>query len=304
MENCIPKATLSRRKNRPWLTKQYCKQCEGKTIMVQKPTKIILNTRLSWIHSLHHASTIHTLHWLMMTYTAYHVQIDFPKISSAVRIKSQIDLLASLDTTKSNGPDNISARMLKATASSITPSVAALFNLSLRSGRIPQEWKGSRVVPIPNTSVPKSPDNYCPISLLSVLSKALERHVNNLIASHLETNPLSDLQWGFRFGRSTVSALLIVVDETVERRFVQSFSIIAWKRKLSSATFQLNLNNCLLDQVDTFRYFGILLSCNVSWSPHIAAVCSKARQVIGLLYGKFYPMASTDTLTHLYTRPL
>ena len=53
-------------------------------------------------------------------------------------------------------------------------------------------------MPIPKTSVPKSSNNYRPISLLSVVSKVLERHVYNLIASHLETNPLSDSQWGFR----------------------------------------------------------------------------------------------------------
>ena len=35
--------------------------------------------------------------------------------------------LESLDTSKSNGPDGISARMLKATASSIAPSVTQLF---------------------------------------------------------------------------------------------------------------------------------------------------------------------------------
>ena len=76
--------------------------------------------------------------------------------------------------------------------------------------------------------------------------------------------------------------------------------IISRKRKLSRATPQLFLNNCLLDQVDTFKYLGILLSCDVSWSPHIATVCSKARQVIGLLYRRFYPVADTHTLICLY----
>ena len=76
-----------------------------------------------------------------------------------------LDMLASLDTTKSNGPDNISARMLKSTAASIAPSVAVLFNLSLQLARIPKEWKKSRVVPIPKVSSPKSPENYRPISL-------------------------------------------------------------------------------------------------------------------------------------------
>ena len=34
-----------------------------------------------------------------------------------------LQLLSNLDVSKANGPDNISARMLKATASSIAPSV-------------------------------------------------------------------------------------------------------------------------------------------------------------------------------------
>ena len=71
--------------------------------------------------------------------------------------------------------------------------------------------------------------------------------------------------------------------------------VVSWKRKLSCGTPQLT--NCLLDQVDTFKYLGILLSYDVSWSSHIATFCSKAHKVIGLLYRRFYPVADTHTLT-------
>ena len=50
-------------------------------------------------------------------------------------------LLSNLDINKANCPDNISARMLKATAPSIAPSGTQLFNLSLRSGCVPCLWK-------------------------------------------------------------------------------------------------------------------------------------------------------------------
>ena len=53
------------------------------------------------------------------------------------------------------------------------------------------------------------PSNYRPISLLSVLSKLLERHLYKHLLKHMEsTMPLALQQWGFRPGRSTVSALL------------------------------------------------------------------------------------------------
>ena len=58
-------------------------------------------------------------------------------------------LLSILDITKANKHDDISARMLKETAVSITPKVTKLFNISIMLGKLPDEWKISRVVPIP-----------------------------------------------------------------------------------------------------------------------------------------------------------
>ena len=93
--------------------------------------------------------------------------------------------LTSLDTSKSSGPDRISARMLKSTANSIAPSVTTLFNLSLQSSCIPTGWKQSMIVPIPKNSPANSPKDYRPISLLGILSKVLERHVHSIISQHL-----------------------------------------------------------------------------------------------------------------------
>ena len=53
------------------------------------------------------------------------------------------DMLASLDVSKANGPDGISAKMLKGTAHSITPSLTKLFNISISTGLFPEAWKVS-----------------------------------------------------------------------------------------------------------------------------------------------------------------
>ena len=62
----------------------------------------------------------------------------------------------------------------------------------------------------------------------------------------------------------------------------------------------LLLGNCPPQRVDSFKYLGVLLSQDMSWSPHVQTICSKAKKVLGLLYRKFYSCSSTDTLTQLY----
>ena len=46
-----------------------------------------------------------------------------------------LDYLSSLDTAKANGPNGISARMLKETALSIISSLTKLFNTSIKLGK-------------------------------------------------------------------------------------------------------------------------------------------------------------------------
>ena len=48
-----------------------------------------------------------------------------------------IFLIMSLDTSKANGPDGISAQMLKGTAHSIAPSLTKLFNISISPRSLP-----------------------------------------------------------------------------------------------------------------------------------------------------------------------
>ncbi len=99
--------------------------------------------------------------------------------------------------------------MLKNTAYSIVPSLSKLFNLSIRSGKVPRDWKFARVVPIPKSGDRENPANYRPISILPVISKILERLIVGIMTTHLTTNsPLSTHQWGFTAGKSTTSALL------------------------------------------------------------------------------------------------
>ena len=121
-------------------------------------------------------------------------------------------LLCSLDTTKSNGDDDISAIMFKSTALSITEAVTKMFNISISLGELPEEWKISRITPTPKHGDRTNPSNNRPISLLSILS--VEKHMAQLLTEHMEVNsPISSCQWGFCKGKSTTGALALAVDQ-------------------------------------------------------------------------------------------
>ena len=94
--------------------------------------------------------------------------------SSVATAEKVIFLIMSLDPSKANGPDGISAQMLKGTAHSIVSSLTKLFNISISQGCFPECWKTSSVVPIPKFANRSEAADYRPISLLSVVCKMLE----------------------------------------------------------------------------------------------------------------------------------
>ena len=71
------------------------------------------------------------------------------------------------------------------------------------------------MVPVFKNVGERSPaKSYCPVSLLSVVSKVLETLVNNRVVDHLEKCGLfSDFQYDFRSSRSTADLLTVVSDK-------------------------------------------------------------------------------------------
>ena len=106
-------------------------------------------------------------------------------------------LISSLPADKSSGPDGISVRLLKECADEISASLTALFNMSLSQGKVPQEWKEANVVPVFKKGDVHDVSNYRSISLLSIVSKLLERVIHIHVSEFVKPS-LSDFQHGLR----------------------------------------------------------------------------------------------------------
>jgi hypothetical protein len=93
----------------------------------------------------------------------------------------------NLDATKTCGPNGIPARILKECSCSIATSLCELFNLSLRVGRLPVEWKAANLTPVHKKGLKEPAENYRPISLLPIIAKVLENFVCKQLYGHVIT---------------------------------------------------------------------------------------------------------------------
>ena len=78
------------------------------------------------------------------------------------------DALTSLDPNKALGIDGIGPKILKNCSESLFQPLCHLFNLSLASSVIPNEWKTHKIIPIFKSGDRSLISNYRPISLLAM----------------------------------------------------------------------------------------------------------------------------------------
>ena len=127
-----------------------------------------------------------------------------------------IDIVSGLKNKKSPGFDEINNFILKSVINSIVAPLVHIFNLSLETGTVPNQMKIAKVIPLFKKGDNLDVGNYRPISLLSTLSKILERIVyvrtENFLSMH---NILSDVQFGFREKHNTTHALMNFVNKVV-----------------------------------------------------------------------------------------
>ena len=122
--------------------------------------------------------------------------------------------LKDLNINKSPGPDRVISRILVELADSIAPSLSIIFQNSYNTGTVPSSWKEANITPIFKKGDKKDSKNYRPVSWTSILCKVMESILKDYILDFLcKNNILSNKQYGFLPGRSTILQLLNVLDK-------------------------------------------------------------------------------------------
>lgn len=138
-------------------------------------------------------------------------------LTSPTEIKTLID---SLSTKKAPGHDLIPNLVLKNLPVKAIAFLATIFNACLTRGYFPSIWKHAEIILLHKPGKPASSRaSYRPISLLSCLSKLLERIIHYRLDKILKANNLiPPYQFGFQSKHSTTHQLLRL-SEVINRGF-------------------------------------------------------------------------------------
>ena len=120
----------------------------------------------------------------------------------------QEGILSKININKAPGVDNLPARILRTCAKKLSIPLAHLFNLSLRTGKMPTLWKSANITPIHKGDSRELVTSYRSISLLPIPAKCLERIVHSAIYDHVSPF-LTEWQHGFIKDRSCETQLIL-----------------------------------------------------------------------------------------------
>lgn len=136
--------------------------------------------------------------------------------SFSFRTVESWEVVNSIWEIKSNavGLDGLPIKFIKIILPLVLQHITHLFNSVIRTSTYPTCWKHAKILPLKKKQHSNTLSNLRPISILSALSKALERLMKHQMTSFIaENNLLTEYQAGFRSGQCIQTAALRVYDD-------------------------------------------------------------------------------------------
>ena len=129
---------------------------------------------------------------------------------------SENEIVTQINTLKNGlscGEDRISLETIKTKYKTLLRPLSHIINTIFSTGVFPKILKTAVIVPLFKQGNKKLANNYRPISLISTVSKLIEKCIKHKLMSFLEQHKLlSNNQYGFRKDTSTENALCKVTD--------------------------------------------------------------------------------------------
>ena len=145
-------------------------------------------------------------------------------------------VISKFNKSKASGPNSIPTSVLQLLNKNISIIFSKLFNLSFSTGTFPNILKTSSVMPIYKKGSQMLCHNFRPISLISNISKLIEKLMYSRLYNFLNTyNCLSNLQFGFRSNHSTSHALISITEKI--QKALDSGNLCMWYIHWPSKSF-------------------------------------------------------------------
>ena len=168
-------------------------------------------------------------------------------------------IVATLPTKASSGHDNISNVLLKEIIDPLAKVLVEIFNKSMATGEFPSPMKLAEIVPLYKNKEHYIQSNYRPISLLTTISKILEKIMYQRVYSFLQnTGQIYNNQYGFRANHSCEHAVGQVVGSIVKG--LESHHYVACVLLDLSKAFDTIDHNILLKKLDLYGIRGQALT--------------------------------------------
>lgn len=159
------------------------------------------------------------------------------------------EFISELKPSKPSGCLQISSKLYVIAFNALLEQLAYLFNLSIRTNKIPLAWKKGVITPIPKKGDRTCLNNIRPITITHMCGKLLERIIGARLNEFCEDNQIySDFQMGFRRNKSTtaaISELVCYINRAMNANELSLCAFIDYKKAFDCVNFSVLFSKLL-----------------------------------------------------------